>query len=123
MKKIFISLVIFTGMIASVMVFSSFNLPKEETSTEYLQSKMATNDAWKLFRENVPYCDAEHDKCEGYGKVWVNTDTYQVAFQPDGYQTKYDLSEYTKKEGYNMRFWWSNSFHYVNIYVPKSVFE
>ena len=111
------------GMIASAMVFSSFTSPKEATSAEYSQSEMATNDAWKLFREKVPYCDAEHDKCEGYGKVWVNTDTYQIAFQPERDGTKYDLSEYTQKEGYNMRFWRNNSYHYVNIYIPKSVFE
>ena len=35
-----------------------------------------SDDNWKVFREKVPYCDADKDVCMGYGKVWVNTIFY-----------------------------------------------
>ena len=108
-------------MLTSVMLFSSFVAPKQECS----QIEMNANDNWKLFREKVPYCDVDKKTCVGYGKVWVNTETYQIAFQIDGTSTKYDLSEYTGYDGYNMRFWYktSSKYYYVSIFVPKSVFE
>ena len=115
------TLVIFVGMLTSVMVLSSFVSPKQECS----QTEMNANGNWKRFREKVPYCDAEHKTCKGYGTVWVNTETYQIAFEDDKTADKYDLSEYTGYEGYNMRFWRSSdkSYYYVSIYVPKSAFE
>ncbi len=61
--------------------------------------------------------------CEGYGIVWVNTDTYQVAFSLSQNGKKYDLSEYTDKKGYNMRFWYNSKYHYINVYIPNAVFN
>ena len=121
MKKILISMTMLIGIVTGAMVLSSFTTPMQDAKTECLQTEVAA-DSWKLFRENVPYCDAEHNNCEGYGQVWVNTDTYQVAFKLPRDATKYDLSEYTQKDGYNMRFWWNNKYHYVNVYIPKSAF-
>ena len=121
MKKIILTLVIFVSMLTSIVVFSSFVVPKQERS----KIEMNANDKWKLFREKVPYCDVGEKKCVGYGKVWVNTETYQIAFQIDGQTTRYDLSEYTGYDGYNMRFWYeyTKQYYYVSIYVPRSVFE
>lgn len=119
MKKIVLTLVMFVCLIANAMVLSSFVVPKQENT----QIK-ASGDNWKKFRENVPYCDADGKSCVGYGIVWVNTDTYQIAFSIDGYSTKYDLSEYTGCDGYNMRFWHkgNSKYYYVNIFIPKSAF-
>lgn len=124
MKKLLISMTLLIGMVAGVMVLSSFTTPKQNAKTECSQSEVAA-DSWKLFRENVPYCDPAKKTCIGYGFVWVNTDTYQITFSISKTGSKYDLSEYTKEEGYNMRFWHSpnSKYFYVNIYVPKSVFE
>ena len=121
MKRLFLTLVMFASMLASVIALSSFVAPKQE----YSQTEMNANDKWKVFREKVPYCDVEKKTCKGYGKVWVNTETFQIAFQMEGNGTKYDLSEYTGCDGYNMRFWYdgASKYYYVNIYVPKSVFE
>ena len=120
MKKYLLTLALFAGIISGTMVFSSFTTPKHVCS---LIEMNANN--WKKFREKVPYCDAEHDVCMGYGTVWVNTETYQIAFEDDKTSDKYDLSEYNGKKGYNMRFWrgWDKAYYYVNIYVPKSAFE
>lgn len=122
MKRIITTMAIAAGMMASVMMFSSFTTPKQSS----LSIEMNANN-WKLFREKVPYCDAGKDVCAGYGYVWVNTETYQVAISLsiNPSSVKYDLSEYSGKEGYNMRFWHESNktYYYVNIYIPKSAFE
>lgn len=120
-KKLFVTATLFIGMIAGAMVFSSFKAPKEEKSTNAAQIQM--NDSWKKFREGVAYCDGEKDACMGRGDVWVNTDTYQVVIRIGN--VNYDLSEYTGKRGYNMRFWFSPNevYYYVNIYIPAAAFN
>ena len=87
---------------------------------------MANNeDAWKLFRENVAYCDGDKDMCEGTGKVWVNTETYQAAFTFSNGTTKFDLTQSSKKEGYNMRFWCGpkKKYYYIYINIPASAYR
>lgn len=120
MKKI-LTIAVLVGMTAGAMMLSAFTSPKQDAKTECSQIQM--NDDWKVFRENVAYCNGDTDMCEGRGKVWVNTDTYQVAFQPDVSSYKFDLTEYTKKDGYNMRFWWNDAYHYVNVYIPAAAFN
>lgn len=119
MKKNFLTLVILVSTIISVMVLSSFVVPKQE----YSQTEVSASDNWKLFREQVPYCYEDKDACAGYGFVWVNTETYQIAFSIRRDGIKYDLSEYADKKGYNMRFWFNSQYYYVNIFIPKSAFE
>ena len=110
---------LFACAVVGAMTLSAF------TSTKQNASQIENGaDYWKVFREKVPYCDADKDICMGYGKVWVNTDTYQVAFEPECCK-RTDLSEYTEKKGYNMRFWLDSkkTYYYVNIYIPRSAFE
>ena len=114
MKKMLFILAVFSGIAASAMTLSAFTTLNKTNITEEKE--------WKKIRENVPYCDG-NGSCEGYGSVWVNNDTYQVAFTIEGGSTKYDLAEYTSKEGYNMRFWYNNKYHYVNIYIPSAAFD
>lgn len=118
-KNLILTLLLFASSLTSVMVLSSFVAPNQECSL----TEMNDNNNWKLFRENVPYCDGANDVCEGYGYVWVNTETYQIAFSVQKSGTKFDLSEYTDIKGYNMRFWMNYKYHYVNIFIPKSAFE
>lgn len=108
-------------MLIGAMTLSAFTAPRNTASSE--DEYILASNNWKLFRENVPYCDGDKGVCEGTGKVWVNTDTYQVAFSIDGYSTKYDLSEYTGKDGYNMRFWYNNKYHYISVYIPNAAFN
>jgi len=124
MKKVLLTMAVLIGLTTGVMTLSAFTTPKHDAKTECSNTKM-NDDNWKKFREKVPYCDGDKDMCMGYGTVWVNTDTYQVAFEDDKTSHKYDLSEYTKKEGYNMRFWRSSDskYYYVNIYIPASAFN
>lgn len=106
-------------MAAGTMMLSAFTIQKQEAT----QTEMTADDDWKCIKENVPYCDADKGVCEGYGKVWVNTDTKQVAFSINGQTTKYDLSSYRGKEGYNHRFWYEKAYHYVNVTIPRSAFD
>lgn len=105
------------------MTLSAFTSLNKTTVSEdeYI---LAASDNWKLFRENVPYCDGDKGVCKGTGNVYVNTDTYQVVIKLSS-GIKYDLSEYTGKDGYNMRFWHSSdkTYYYVNIFIPRSAFE
>lgn len=112
---------VLVGMTAGAMMLSAFTTPKQDAKTEYSQIKM--NDSWKKFREGVAYCDGDKGTCVGTGDVWVNTDTYQVQFRKNG--NKYDLTEYTGKDGYNMRFWdgGAEKYYYVNIYIPAAAFN
>jgi len=123
MKKYLFSTFMIAIMVAGAMMLSSFTTPKQNSKTKSSQIEM--NGGWKIFRENVPYCDGDKGVCEGTGYVWVNTDTYQVAFSfsTTSNCTKYDLSEYTGKDGYNMRFWYNSKYHYVNIYIPAAAFN
>lgn len=111
---------------AGAMMLSSFATPKQDVKAESSQIQMS-DDNWKLFREKVAYCDADTDQCKGYGTVYVNTDTYQVAITPQGYNYPYkvDLGEYTAKEGYNMRFWHESDrkYYYVNLFIPAAAFN
>lgn len=121
-KKILFAMSMIAVMAAGAMALSAFTTSKHDAT----QVGMNADDNWKVFREKVPYCDGDKDVCMGYGKVWVNTETYQVAFEPDCCSRR-DLSEYTGKTGYNMRFWadFANPecYYYVNIYIPRSAFE
>ena len=117
-NKVVLTIAVLTVIVVGAMTLSSFTSLSKTISTEKEYS--LASDDWKLFREHVPYCDGG-EKCMGYGTVWVNTDTYQVAFSVGG--NMYDLAEYTKKDGYNMRFWYNDQYCYVNIYVPRSAFN
>jgi hypothetical protein len=121
-NKVVLTMAVLAVIVVGAMTLSAFTSLGNATSTEKEYS-LASSD-WKLFRENVPYCDGG-EKCMGYGKVWVNTDTYQVAFDAENTCGKTDLSEYTGKDGYNMRFWNCSlkQFCYVNIFVPRSAFN
>lgn len=120
-KKLFVTVALLIGIIAGGMVFSSFMAPKDEKNNDVTQITM--NDNWKKFREGVAYCDADNGTCVGTGNVYVNTDTYQIQFRI--LDSKYDLTEYTGKDGYNMRFWHKkdNKYYYVYIYIPASAFN
>ncbi len=126
MKKVLLTMAVLIGMTAGTMMLSAFTTPKQDAQSECSQIKM-NDDNWKVFREKVAYCDADTDMCKGYGTVYVNTDTYQVAIRPAGYNYPYkvDLGEYTGKEGYNMRFWHEGDkkYYYVNIYIPAAAFN
>ncbi len=117
MKKLLIVMSVLIGMMAGAMMLSAFTTPKQDCS------QVEMNDGWKLFRENVPYCDGDKGTCEGYGYVYVNTDTYQVAFSLSRGSNKYDLSYYDKKDGYNMRFYYGGKYYYISIYIPDAVFR
>ena len=104
-------------------MLSAFTTPKQDAKAK---CSVTETQEWKVFREQVPYCDGDKGICEGYGTVYINNDTYQVAFKPccsDCNCNKYDLAEYTKKDGYNMRFWYNSAYHYVNIYIPSAAWE
>ena len=119
-NKVVLTMAVLAVIVVGAMTLSAFTSLGNATSTEKEYS--LASDDWKLFRENVPFCDGA-EKCMGYGYVWVNTDTYQIAFSIQRSSKKYDLSEYTKKEGYNMRFWYEDKYCYVNIFVPRSAFN
>ena len=121
-KKVLLTMVMIAVLAVGAMMLSAFTNAKQNAKFECAQTVMDDDD-WIIIRENVPYCDADKDVCEGYGIVWGNTETYQVAFSMGKATTKYDLSEYTKKEGYNMRFWHDSKYYYVNIYIPRNAFN
>lgn len=113
------------GITAGAIMLSAFTTPKQIKKTECSQFKM--NSGWKCYRENVPYCDGE-SSCAGYGEVWINNDTYQVAFKVQSgsvldHNTKYDLASSTALKGYNMRFYASNKYWYVNLYIPDAAWN
>lgn len=116
-------MVMLVVMSAGAMMLSSFTTPKQDAKAESSQIQM--NDSpWKLFRESVAFCDGDTDQCVGRGNIYVNTDTYQVRIHvPGGYD--YDLTDYTGKQGYNMRFWHSKNekYYYVYINIPASAFN
>lgn len=122
MKKVLLTMVVLVGMTAGAMTLSAFTTPKQEAKTECSQNKMNA-DNWKLFREGVAYCDGDTGTCVGTGDVWVNTETYQIRFRKSA--TNYDLTEYTGKDGYNMRFWdgGAKKYYYVYIYIPAAAFN
>ena len=93
------------------MVLSSFTTTKQNAKTE-----LSTDDDWKCIRENVPYCDADKDMCSGYGYVWKNLDTKQLAFSFSKGGDKYNLSRY-RGQNYNYRFWYDSSdkYYYVSL--------
>ena len=124
MKKILWTIAVLVGMTAGSMMLSAFTTPKQDAKTNCSQIQM-NDDNWKLFREQVPYCDADKGTCKGYGEVWINTDTYQVVFKTCSSCKMRDLSEYTGKDGYNMRFWHDSDskYYYVNIYIPAAAFK
>ena len=122
MKKVLLTMAVLIGMTVGAMTLSAFTTPKQDSRTEYSPTKM-NDDNWKKFREGVAYCDGDKGTCMGTGDVWVNTETYQVQFRKGG--KKYDLTEYTGKDGYNMRFWdgGDSKYYYVNIYIPAAAFK
>lgn len=118
-KKVLFAMSMIAVISAGLMALSAFTALKQDKT----QVAMNDDDGWKVYKVNVPYCDADKDVCEGYGKVWINNETYQIAFQPNSSESKFDLGEYTKKEGYNMRFWYNSKYHYVNLFIPRAAFE
>lgn len=117
-KKILLAMAVIAVLTAGFITLSAF------TTSKTVNSQISIDDDnWRVIRENVPYCDGDKGICEGYGKVWVNRETYQIAFQINNGNTKFDLAEYKGKDGYNMRFWYNNAYHYVNIYIPRAAFE
>ena len=123
MKKVLLTLAVLVGMTAGAMMLSAFTTSKQDAKTECSQIQM-NDDNWKLFREKVAYCDGDKDVCVGQGDVWVNTDTYQAQIRlSTGYCL--DLTDYTGKEGYNMRFWHTGDkkYYYVYINIPASAFR
>lgn len=122
-KQILYTTTMIVVMVFGAMVFSAFTKPNHDTQLACINTGMNDNNNWKLFRENVAYCDGEKDVCSGTGYVWINTDTYQIAFSfsRGSSSTKYDLTQTSKKEGYNMRFWYNNRYWYVYINVPEPI--
>ena len=114
---------VLVGMITGAMTLSAFTTSKQDAKTECSQTKM-NDDNWKVFRDNVAFCDADTDQCFGYGTVYLNTDNYQVAILVPGWNDKIDLGEYTLKDGYNWRFWHPNKeqYCYVNLFIPKEAY-
>ena len=103
-------------MSAGAMMLSSFATSKQDAKAENSQIQM-NDDAWKLFREGVAFCDGDTDQCVGRGNIYVNTDTYQARIRPQGRDDYYDLTEYTRKDGYNYRFWHSEKKTYYYVYI------
>lgn len=125
MKKIILTMTLIAGVVAGAMTLSAFTTTKNNEKSADAKITVNDNDAWKLFRENVAYCDGDKDMCEGTGYVWVNTDTYQAAFSFTKGGTKYDLTQSSKKEGYNMRFWYGDKkkYYYIYINIPQSAYR
>ena len=113
MKKVFITMIILAGMTAGAMMLSSFATAKQDAKVESSQIKM--NDDWVKFREGGAYCDGDTDRCMGRGDVWINPNTYQARIRVD--DSNYDLTDYTRKEGYNMRFWHGGDKVYYYVYI------
>lgn len=121
MKKTLMTMMVLVGMTASAMMLSAFATPKQDAKAESSQIQM-NDDAWKLFHTGVAYCNGDTDQCVGRGDVWVNTDTYQVKIRLNDQSSPkngggYDLTEYTRKDGYNYRFWHSYEQTYYYVYI------
>lgn len=125
MKKIILTMTLIAGVVAGSMTLSAFTTTKNNEKSADAKITVNDNDAWKLFREGVAYCDGDKDMCEGTGYVWVNTDTYQAAFSFSEGATKLDLTQSSKKEGYNMRFWHGDEkkYYYIYINIPQSAYR
>ena len=111
-------MVIFAGMAVGAMMLSSFTAPRQNAKAENSQIQM-NDDDWLLYRESVAYCDGDTDQCKGHGNVYVNSNTYQVRIRVN-YDMNYhylDLTEYTRKEGYNYRFWHTKDQKYYYVYL------
>lgn len=118
MKKTLITMAMLVVMAAGAMMLSSFATSKQDAKAE--SSQIQINDDWELFRTGVAYCDADTDKCMGTGDVYVNTNTYQARIRVyigNGNYSYYDLTEYTRKDGYNYRFWHSDKQTYYYVYI------
>ena len=120
MKKVLIVTAVLIGMMVGAMMLSAFTTPKQDAKAEC--SKIE-NDDWVKMREGVAYCDGDNGTCLGTGDIYVNEDTYQVRIQiktPSSYSgNKYDLTDYTGKDGYNMRFWHSGLKKYCYVMVSR----
>lgn len=121
MKKIMMTMAVLVGMMTGAMMLSAFTTPKQDVKAESSQIQM-NDDPWQLYRENVAYCNGDTDRCMGSGDVWVNTDTSQakIALSKKNTPPKgggYDLTEYTRKEGYNYRFWHTGDNKYYYVYI------
>jgi len=126
MKKVFLTITLIAGIVAGTMTLSAFTTAKHNERCANTKITVNNDDAWKLFREGVSYCDGDTDVCMGTGYVWVNTDTYQTAFSyTKTTDYKYDLTQSSKKDGYNMRFWDDNKqkYYYIYINIPESAYR
>lgn len=118
MKKTLITMAMLVVMAAGAMMLSSFATSKQDAKAE--SSQIQINDDWELFRTGVAYCDADTDKCMGTGDVYINTNTNQARIRVyigNGNYSYYDLTEYTRKDGYNYRFWHSDKQTYYYVYI------
>ncbi len=99
------TMAVLVGMTTGAMMLSSFATSKQNAKAESSQVQM--NDDWKKAREGVAYCDGDTGQCLGTGDVWVNLDTSQavIKFRDRSGNHTFDLTEYTRKDGYNYRFW------------------
>ena len=109
-------MVVLAVMAGSMVMLSAYTTPIQVAKSEASVKRMNA-DNWELVRENVPYCDGEKDMCVGYGFVWHNTETEQYAFSKSRTSTKYNISFYSNKEGYNARFWSGSDskYYYISI--------
>lgn len=124
MKKLLIVTAVLLGMMAGAMMLSAFTTPKQDAKAECSQSEMG--DPWKLMREGVAFCDGDNGTCLGTGDIYVNEDTYQVRITIKSYpgsnscyNKTYDLTDYTGKDGYNMRFWCGCTSKYCYVMVSR----
>lgn len=124
MKKIILTMTLIAGVVAGSMTLSAFTTAKHNERCANTKITVNNDDAWKLFKEGVSYCDGDKDVCMGTGCVWVNTD-YQTAFSYNKTGPKYDLTQSSKKDGYNMRFWdnHKDKYFYIYINIPESAYR
>jgi len=122
MKKTLLTIGMFAILATSAIMFSAFTTPKHETRTECSQNEMG--DPWKKMRSGVAICNGDTDACMGTGDIYVNEDTKQVKIRVRTFGTAtfsdksnydYDLTVYTGKDGYNMRFWYEGQYCYVMV--------
>lgn len=118
MKKTLMTMAMLVIMAAGAMMLSAFATPKQDAKAESSQIQM-NDDDWMLYRESVAYCDGDTDQCMGHGHVYVNSNTYQVRIRVhyDMNDHDFDLTEYTRKEGYNYRFWHNKDRKYYYVYL------
>ena len=113
MKKYLLAVAMITVMVSGIMVLSSFTTQKQNAKAEYSQTQM-NDDDWELYRSNVAYCSGD-GTCEGTIDVYVNSKTLQLAVKKSSWTNMLDLTSTSAKEGYNMRFYWKNAYHYMQI--------